>query len=574
MTTVFTDKSIDPADTFYSSSIENYGNDISTFNRKISNKTRFDIQFAVNNSVRMLSLTSSIMNFSHKKKQWTIPTASLSKHVGPFAESSFSFPTLGLGTSEETTWGSKFFEDYKGFDPYGLPFVRGNNTEKTNSQTDRFFNRTISFASNAIEEGSSNTEKSFPTSTSIKNQFQSCLEYTSQRSHMRDSIFFPDDEDTFSISEITSPFLIEKINLTIPIALGNNWFNDRTVTCLGDWIEANYRETDIDDYASQTLDNNGTGISTFYDAGGPTLTFAMFCKRNFGTSSLIELIASGTVTHVSDSFQTIDVRCVFSQSIPLDTSGSTSRLQVTPVGNPFATNIIIDDNSYTGSIAVKMEAGIWNGFTSILSYFENTSNSDENSLKEYVNNKMITDWDTTSPGVYNEFEYMMHTCKPFGRSGIGMHPAGSSIFGREFISRSAQLFTRDVTQYHLSSSTMISEVNDKLSSLLSSFAIETGTSDMPDTRRISRINMMKHATSPYLVYPGDRFFITVSKTRPAISASSFGITGPSNMLTGEGTNLSEYFFTGSSGHDVQLITGTINLSLFGSYIRNGNAIYV
>jgi hypothetical protein len=79
-------------------------------------------------------------------------------------------------------------------------------------------------------------------------------------------------------------------------------------------------------------------------------------------------------------------------------------------------------------------------------------------------------------------------------------------------------------------------------------------------------------TSPYLINPGDKLILSISKTRPTVSASIHDVPNPAAADIGY-QNLKSYTtMTGSSsGHDVCLNTGSINITFYGSYVRAGNS---
>ena len=76
--------------------------------------------------------------------------------------------------------------------------------------------------------------------------------------------------------------------------------------------------------------------------------------------------------------------------------------------------------------------------------------------------------------------------------------------------------------------------------------------------------------SPYLVNPGDNLVLAVSKTRPMTSESKSRVTNSYNASYGIHSLRSQTYFTGSSnGHDVSLATGSIHITLYGSYVKEG-----
>ena len=86
-------------------------------------------------------------------------------------------------------------------------------------------------------------------------------------------------------------------------------------------------------------------------------------------------------------------------------------------------------------------------------------------------------------------------------------------------------------------------------------------------------------TSPYLIYPGEKLILAVSKTRPAFSSSvcQYSALNTDATKLGFGTLISSSFFNdlrNSSGHDVQLNTGSISITVYGSYVKSGNGYFL
>jgi len=70
-------------------------------------------------------------------------------------------------------------------------------------------------------------------------------------------------------------------------------------------------------------------------------------------------------------------------------------------------------------------------------------------------------------------------------------------------------------------------------------------------------NMLKTQESPYLVLPGDKFVLYVSKCHPVLTGTRY-------------TNKGLYYqVSGGVGHHFSIITGSLSLRFYGSYVRAG-----
>jgi hypothetical protein len=74
--------------------------------------------------------------------------------------------------------------------------------------------------------------------------------------------------------------------------------------------------------------------------------------------------------------------------------------------------------------------------------------------------------------------------------------------------------------------------------------------------------------SPYLMLPGDKLTISMSKTRPAIDRAKDSGTQFQPFMGPSGARYNNYILTGSHG-TVMLNTGSINITVYGSYIQEG-----
>lgn len=119
---------------------------------------------------------------------------------------------------------------------------------------------------------------------------------------------------------------------------------------------------------------------------------------------------------------------------------------------------------------------------------------------------------------------------PYGR-GSSIDPCGRSIFGKEFT-------TPQISEFNIQSN------NKKLFG-------NPGTGNAGDYPEIWSFD--SNVPSPYIIYPKDSLMLTLSKHRPLISVNA--------LYTSLGAP------TGS--HDFVVLPGKINITLFGSLLREG-----
>ena len=342
------------------------------------------------------------------------------------------------------------------------------------------------------------------------------------------SIYDATDDETFKLS-LTEPFVIEKAIVEIPLAAGAGWFDDRT-SCF------------------QPLETT-TGS---FDFGGPALTVAMFNQVVLGSELRRELIFSGTITHINDATSSL----TFS-SFP--SYASSSHYHVRPVGfNAYANAAcVVTQNvgsTFTGSAVVPCVAGTSNGcVASVRRHIAyGTSAQNRQDLLDLFNVQ-------TLPVATHTGSFFQHTGSiaypsPLGRAAAGIVSSGRSIFGRESVPSTKLSNEGRVTNPFFLAGTPRDIANVSDGSLPPQFveAINSGS----QFTALAAIPLLGHSPSPYVVHPGDSLVLSVSKTRPFF----FGTVTATPRTSGSIT------------HDVQLVTGTLRVTLFGSYLRNDREI--
>lgn len=315
------------------------------------------------------------------------------------------------------------------------------------------------------------------------------------------------------------PFLVEKAVIEIPFAFGAGWFNSKTTSFL-------------------PLTSSSIGA---FDFAGPGITFSLFNQINSGNSTRRELVLTGTITHTNDMISTVEISNFPSLS---------NTYQVRPVGflsyasNPAAVVSPDSSNSFTGSVALTTEALTSNGLILRMSKDMNAEPSTEyptNRQQVLSLLKQETIQLESGSGLYS-VGLNVAFVNPFGRGGSYLTPSGRSYFGRDFVT------TQNIVTDN--------KVRNPLYVTGSSYQTLSASLSGSTYRAISALPLLTHARSPYLLLPGDSLVFAISKSRPFYYSNGLG--GPET--------------SGSIQHDVDLITGSINVTLYGSYVRNTQAL--
>lgn len=327
--------------------------------------------------------------------------------------------------------------------------------------------------------------------------------------------YVPTQNETFTLP-VDAPFLLEKIMFQLPISMGDNWFKDIT-TC------------------NIPVGVGGGIVSNNIDFGGPALTVALYCKQQNGPYSFLDLIATGTITHNFDN--TSQVRFYKDPAM-----GS---YFIKPAGfRSFAVPgaVIIPTSgsrgyTFTGSVTIPSVASITNGI--IVQQIFPFGAATINGLATLLTTPQIKLQGNRSLQSVLSGSYIQQI-SPFGRSATGFESSGNSLFGKEFLSTNSDV-VNNVFYVSSSFSDFPQSIKDSFyTASLSGFSYAVGVVPHQIT-----------APSPYIVYPNSTLVLAISKTRPVSYVAS-----TSSMI-----------FSGTTGHDIMLESGSINMSFYGSYIQ-------
>ena len=327
-------------------------------------------------------------------------------------------------------------------------------------------------------------------------------------------------DETFSVS-VDRPFLIEKAVFEIPFAFGAGWFADKTTSFL------------------PIVSSGGS-----FDFAGPGLTVALYNQVKVNNHTRRDLIMTGTITHTND----------MSASVVMSNFPSlTSDFQIRPVGylaysdQPGAVVTAGPNNQFTGSVTIKSEALISNGVTLRLSKDMTSEPSSQypanrNEILNLIGQSQLT---VVSSSSEYSFGYNIAFIDPFGRGTTGFDPSPRSILGKEFTTTQGVVTNGNkiANPFYLTGSAYT--------------AISQSLAAGNRFRAVSAVPLSSHFRSPYLMLPGDQLVLALAKSRPFFYSS--GVGGPD--------------FSGSLAHDVTLTPGIINITLYGSYVREGQEFH-
>ena len=573
-------------DAFFSKGSSEYlGNEPGDFSQPLDHKAQIKLSFSVNKQVRMLGNTSSIYYFNPLRQQWNIPTNSVGNIVGPFEKYSSRYHDVSAVKDENI--GSSFIEDAIGFDAYGFCVASGtqdvvrHNPPKltTGPQTGQFWNQT------------SNNLGSLTAFN--KNEQVDAMSADYQKNVQRSSDFDA-SEETFTLP-IDYPFLIEKAVIEVPMCMGPRWFNDKTATITSGSAGTDGTLLHAGSLAG-TPTNSWRVATRVIDEGGPAMTLALMCQKNYGTSSIRDLITKSLITHSNDMSGTLSLDNGVSGNYNAYSSyyGFDDRryyqYRLNAIGMPknIPVDFVIQPDSFgffTGSVAVKTISSTTNGVklwmenlyiqsqtgltlaaasASAGSYVYSTSGS----LSSLLSTQNLSDVTEIGPAKGIDV---------FGRGFTGFAPSGGSIFGREHSAINFENLSVS-NPWYVSSST---ERNSLLDSWYAKYLTEQKTESLSGAPpSVSALAGVKVSTSiilsssqdsPYLINPGEKLILAISKKRPVMNSYKLNIINPNPGTNGRVNLISSSYYNdvGSPlGHDVMLNTGSINITIYGSYVQS------
>jgi hypothetical protein len=456
----------------------------------LASKTQIKLSLPIDYSVKLIGTASTIHYYNSKNNAWNVPHNAQADIVLDRSTDSLNY---------------RIIEDQRGFGPIGNNLASGSFVKTTYSEhTDLNINTNY-------------TKESY--TTAIGKQYDKSITINSD--------YEASSDESFSVP-IMQPFLLEKAVIELPLAVGNGWFQDKT-TCI------------------KTIEAGGGG----FDFGGPGITVSLFNQLTANNSAKRDLIMSGTITHDFDNVNSL----VLSSFAPYDTTfhlrpygfrayGGTPTAVITPE---------LKDTSYqfTGTVNLKCESMVSNG-TALrveLGFLSNTVSNEQYLLNTLnTENLPLHEQEIYPSGIYkyNNIAYINN----IGRAGTGFEPSPRSILGKEFVSSNKVVNGKIRNPFYIPEGNGIISAPD-YNGLSDQFIDAITNNDYFICEAVVPIEEQK--PSPYLLMPGDKLVLAVSKTRPVYMGSTYPTPNSS----------------GSYEHDVQLITGTVHITLYGSLLREG-----
>ncbi len=490
------------------------------FNQSLKSKTQIRLSFRVDHKTTMFGASSSVYYFNSRTSRWQYPTSSFSG--GQFDIADPYGDALNL------------IEVDRGFNAFGFNLASGSS------------NRLVSPYS---------TDPSIGSGWNRQNETEAIIKRY-DKSLQIDQRYSATKDESFTIP-IQQPFLLEKAVIELPLEAGHGWFNDKTKCFIPITIDS---------------PNPPGEDSRAFDVGGPGLTVALYNQISTGPNKTKrDLVLSGTITHQLDDVAEISYSNspdISGVNWPTDSGGYA--WQIVPQGfRAYATpsaivNGVFDGSKYsfTGSIVLKCQAQISNGVLSRDAFYITQAYTDTgggSSPSDAVNALELLFSSSAWPIVDRGTGFEGFGASPgfrarsivsvnnFGRGCSGFEPSGRSILGKEYAT------TQGVSTRFYDNPFYLYQGQSTLQNLKN---IANGVPDAVFYAS-SLISRQKSFASPYLLLPGDRLVLSVSKSRPVFFS----------------TEISRPYTSGSIQHDIKLTTGSINITLYGSLVANGREFH-
>lgn len=356
-------------------------------------------------------------------------------------------------------------------------------------------------------------------------------------------------------NESSIPYLLEKISLEIPLEAGPGWFDDRT-------------------YSKKTnhQTNPEEPIRTATDVGGPCITvglikesynktmsnFELQQNEEIGPNSYInfaqrEIIAKGTIIPYGDSF--VGTKNIDLVDNPWYVTTSDIQLALTGfsayAGEPTCIVVPNGSNQFTGSVRMDIVPEVENLF---YYSFGNCKSPDESIIPQNINPTASYGYGKEWLDLKSETSYAaLQNLKAYCKGGTNL-PSARSIFGKERSTYEDTLLNDKLSLY-------IENPWNKVQNTLSS-SIDVLVSD-GKWIYIEHVGVVKKSVvSPYLIMPGDKITFFVSKYRPV--KQEFYKDSDMNYFSSRSWTV--------NSHDVKVSTGSIKISMYGSYVSEKREI--
>lgn len=476
----------------------------------LRSKTQIRLTLPVQYPTKMFDVTSSIYYYNRGYKGWFVPrNANSGKDLAN--------PLLPL------TLGS-YAEDARGFGAIG---------------------NTVSSGSIPGAVGPSwQSDTSFGTAQGIGFDVSSQAKYLSKyyaKSVQNNSEYNATSDEQFELP-IDRPFIIEKAVFEIPFTMGDGWFQDKT-------------------NSGVPLDHApglGGYDQTIFDFAGPAITVALFNQVTAGPNTYRDLILTGTIIPTGDNMSSVKVYST------KDTGADYMLSVFAPEGylsyNATPSAVVSPGKgvsgswAFTGSVVVPCVAGISNGpiVSSLVfasDYSGNTTATQQEANRQSAIRFLTQPYLPVSSKQGRTLTTYLKDIDTFGRSAKSFDPSGRSIYGKEFVTTQRNSTAAGAYRNPLYVSSTYAQLPTYLTDALTSASF--------GALLMTAVPLATTFPSPYLVMPGDKLTLAISKMRPFLFCKG---TYPVSETALD-------YFTGAIRHDVTINTGSINVTFYGSMLQ-------
>lgn len=341
---------------------------------------------------------------------------------------------------------------------------------------------------------------------------------------------------------INHPFLIEKVVFEMPFTMGAGWLNDKTTSGL------------------QVKTGGIIATAASFDVAGPAITVALYNQVDAGTDVTRDLILTGTIIPSGDNIK--NLKSYESRWAPV--GPSIPFYIFSPEGflsygcTPSAVVSANTGTNFTGSVIVPTVAGISNGITIgylVLASDLATITADQVAANQQLTKKFLTSEFTNIDYDFSVIASYVKDIDVFGRSGRSFDPSGRSVFGKEFITTQGTAAGPGKFRNPLFVSSSYDDFPQRIKSAISDPAFSALIA--------TALPLSNPVASPYLVMPGDKLTLAISKMRPMMYSMG------TNPIDGSPQD----YFTGALRHDVSISTGSIKMTIYGSLLREASEFH-
>lgn len=428
-------------------------------------------------------------------------------------------------------------------------------------------------------------------------------------------------------SFIDQPFLVEKVIMSVPIAAGPGWLEDRTRTKRTAGFEDYY----VPPYGASRANTRSGSLCLAtadwpLDVGGPCVTVGLMNQLTVpGYVKARDLIVTGTIIPTGDDVATVHFEKTYTRTINEVGGGAAavSCYSITQEGfrafnlrssTVIAPNTTVGGSSFfTGSAVVNMDVRTSNGFvvfsrvmtgptgSDVFNYGNGGDAVDGTSHQglvwfwyNYTNTMSIIAYDLSGAPVsawpylgpygsemislepialsFPTFGQRIASTNPMGRSNLGLYTSGRSIrdmAGVETVPVKNVLYPfKDQILTHMwdtynAEGTWTSQNPGGVEEI-------SKNQYTPDVATVVESSQL----APYILMPKDQLVLFLSKYRPVKSASLSHLwceAGKHDPIKpGDITNsIAAKYAVLTGSHDIRVISGTIDVILIGSYVREG-----